>query len=122
MRKVHAAVRQRRGSRFIAMLCWLNQTGAVEMTTICGSIFAVGCRVLRNLAAGVLILGAMGCQSDKQAVPGHFAAVLLSGNTPGQIRNATVAVFADNGYKTRQSDPDRMVFEKQGSRMNNFAY
>jgi len=30
--------------------------------------------------------------------------------------------FQKNGYKARQTDPSSLVFEKQGSRMNNFAY
>jgi len=83
-------------------------------------------RLAKHVTAGMfislLLLGTVSCQSDKPAGRAPFAEVVLTGNTPGQIRNATVAVFADNGYKTRRSDPGEMVFEKEGSRMNNFAY
>jgi len=48
--------------------------------------------------------------------------VTISGNTPGQIRAATIEVFQENGYAVGQNDPTGLVFEKQGSGMNNFAY
>jgi len=63
-----------------------------------------------------------GCRSTKEPVSARFASVILAGNTPGQIRDAAISVFLDNGYKAKQTDPNGMVFEKEGSRMNNFAY
>ena len=118
---------QQASTRFVAKIGGLDQTGTLEMITesmnqVGRRILMPGHRILPVAAAALLLVGAIGCQSDKHAISGKFAAVLLSGNTPGQIRNAAVTVFLDNGYKVRQTDPNAMVFEKQGSRMNNFAY
>lgn len=83
--------------------------------------FRTFCRLLQVVAI-LCSFGGAGCRSTDEPVSASFASVLLSGNTPGQIRDATVAVFVDNGYKARQTGPDAMVFEKEGSRMSNFAY
>ena len=64
----------------------------------------------------------VGCSSTEKTATGGFASVVISGNTPGQIRDVAVAVFGENGYKTVDSSPDNLVFEKQGSHMNNFVY
>lgn len=47
---------------------------------------------------------------------------MLPGNTPGQIGEAVVEVFNGRGYTTVQAGLLDLVFEKKGSRMNNFAY
>lgn len=93
-----------------------------SMNLVGRRIFRAGHRILPVAAAALLVGAAIGCQSDKHAISGKFAAVVLSGNTPGQIRDAAVTVFLNNDYKVRRTDPNAMVFEKQGSRMNNFAY
>lgn len=67
-------------------------------------------------------LGCLGCQSADKMVSASFASVVISGNTPGQIRDAVVEIFRENGYKAAQTDPAGLIFEKEGSRMNNFAY
>lgn len=69
-----------------------------------------------------LCLISSGCRSTEKSGDGPFAAVLISGNTPGQIRDAAVEVFVGNGFKSIATAPTDMVFEKQASRMSNFAY
>ena len=64
----------------------------------------------------------VGCSSTEKTATGGFASVVVSGNTPGQIGNVAVAVFGENGYKAVDTSPDNLVFEKQGSHMNNFVY
>ncbi len=68
------------------------------------------------------LLSTSGCSSTKTTPSGGFASVIISGNTPGQIRDAAIAVFYHNGYIATRKDPGNLVFEKQGSGMNNFAY
>ena len=74
------------------------------------------------IACLLLYAGAAGCRSTEKSAAERFASVVISGNTPGQIRDATMEVFGRNGYKTVDSSPGNLVFEKQGSHMNNFVY
>jgi hypothetical protein len=92
------------------------------MSRLISKIITTGLSVLIHLLLFTLVLSQTSCRSAKQPASARFAHVVIAGNTPGQIRNATVGVFLDNGYKARQTDPGNMVFEKEGSRMNNFAY
>ena len=73
------------------------------------------------LVAGCLV-SASGCRSTGATPSASFASVVISGNTPGQIRNEAVEVFTHDGYTVTRADPGNLVFEKEGSRMNNFAY
>ena len=79
-----------------------------------------------QLASVVLLmvchLSGFGCRSTEPGIEPNLASVLISGNTPGQIRDAAVEVFGENGYAATQTTPGNMVFEKKGSGMNNFAY
>ena len=70
----------------------------------------------------VLALSGAGCRTTDSSSPARFASVIISGNTPGQIRDAAVEVFGENGYREATTDPAGMVFEKEGSSMNNLAY
>jgi hypothetical protein len=63
-----------------------------------------------------------GCQTSDKSVTASFASVTITGSTPRQIRNVAVQVFDDNGYKVAEREPTHMVFEKEGTRMNNLAY
>jgi hypothetical protein len=62
-----------------------------------------------------------GCQSADQKAS-NLASVVISGNTPGQIREAAKDVFVKNGYEPARTGPAGLIFEKQGSSMSNFAY
>jgi len=70
------------------------------------------------LCVGLLLTG---CQSPAGGGNG-FAAVKISGHTPKEILTATVAVFRADGYRDIAPSPDAMVFEKQGTGMNQAAY
>jgi hypothetical protein len=87
-------------------------------------------RTLNSFAARIIltqfllvcVLAGNGCQSSDKPGSASFASVTISGNTPGQIRDTAIEVFHDDGYKVARREPTRMVFEKEGTGMNNFAY
>ena len=70
----------------------------------------------------LVLTGVVGCRSTQATDSGGFASVIIPGNTPGQIRDAAVEVFGSHGYSAARKDPSKLVFEKEGSGMNNFAY
>jgi hypothetical protein len=69
----------------------------------------------------VFVLLILGCATTEKA-PKPFAAVTITGNTPGQILDATTEVFQANGYKASATAPGKLLFEKQAGGMSNFAY
>jgi hypothetical protein len=72
-------------------------------------------------AVCAVFLGA-GCRSTHPSDPDQFASVDIQGCTPLQIRLATVQVFQDSGYQVSEATPAKLLFEKKGTGMNNFAY
>ena len=82
----------------------------------------------RRLAIFVLLvvclagLIASGCRSARKPASARFAAVELQGNTPGQIRKVAAEVFRTNGYKVVTTGLTNLIFEKEGTTMNNVAY
>jgi hypothetical protein len=64
----------------------------------------------------------LGCKSTDKPASAQFASVEIRGNTPGQIRDVAVEVFKEHQYQVMHSNPTNMVFEKEGSGWNNFAY
>lgn len=70
----------------------------------------------------LVLAPSVGCHSSQPTDSGGFAFVVIQGNTPGQIRDVAVEVFGNNGYSAANKDPGNLVFEKEGSGMNNFAY
>ena len=72
------------------------------------------------ILAGLLFC--LSCRSTGDSTGNSIASVIITGNTPGQIRDVAVDIFSDNGYKVASSSPDHIVFEKQGGGMSNFAY
>ena len=62
-----------------------------------------------------------GCHST---VPGSasFASVTIANRLPEEIRRVTEEVFRGNGYHGYSGVTGEMVFEKEGSRMNQLAY
>ncbi|MEY2429636.1 MAG: hypothetical protein QOJ40_2521 [Verrucomicrobiota bacterium] len=74
--------------------------------------------------AAVLLCGLIssGCRSTGKQSAGGFASVVIQGNTPGQIRKATIEVFSEHGYKLADPRAPNPVFEKQASRIDNAAY
>ena len=79
----------------------------------------------RRWAGFALLIGwiaAAGCHSTRQEDSSILSSVVLRGNTPGQIGQVTADVFQKHEYRVAESGLTRLVFEKQGSGMNNFAY
>ena len=77
----------------------------------------------------LLLLGAVsaafvgtGCRSTHSSDPDQFASVDIQGCTPFQIRAAVVQVFRAGGYQVSEATPAKLLFEKKGTGMNNFAY
>jgi hypothetical protein len=95
------------------------QPTASTLRAFSGKLFL---RLLSILIAGLCGLLGPGCQSTGKPVSARFASVEIRGNTPGQIRDVAIAVFKENGYKVSQVKPETMVFEKEGTKWNNFAY
>lgn len=74
------------------------------------------------LAVAICWVAVSGCRSTEGGSPKALAAVVLRGNTPGQISQATEAVFREHGYLAAEEALDHLVFEKKGTRMENIEY
>ncbi len=75
--------------------------------------------VISIIACFVLGLGCSSAQKDESA---PWIAVVIQGNTPGQIRNMTETVFRENGYLVTRTGPNNLVFEKRAGKLSNLAY
>jgi hypothetical protein len=64
------------------------------------------------------LLGA-GCHLGQPA-SASFASVTISGKSAGEIRDATIAVFRENGYQVFGSSQG-LTFEKEGSKANSIS-
>ena len=73
--------------------------------------------LLLALACG---LAGFGCSSLNKPASASFASVTISGKSAGEIRDATIAVFQENGYQASVS-PQGLVFEKEGSKANSIS-
>ena len=79
----------------------------------------------RIAAATLLVLLApaiSGCRSVGKPNSASFASVEIKGRTAVEIRDATVAVFREEGYTPVVAGTSELVFEQEGSRMNKVAY
>ena len=77
------------------------------------------------LTAALLVaasLGLIGCKSLDKPASASFASVRIQFRTPEQIREATIAVFKQDGYAPVPTPPPNLVFEKEGSRWDQIAY
>src|SRR5882672_1290000 len=79
-------------------------------------------RVPALLAVSLCGLAVAGCRSAGKGQAPQFAAVEIEGNTPGQIRDVATEVFRSHGFRVAQAGLARMVFEKEGTGMDNAAY
>jgi hypothetical protein len=68
----------------------------------------------------VALLGA-GCRTG-EATSASFANVVIPGRTPEEICKTTAAVFQEDGYQAMIVTPQKMVFQKEGSRGQSLAY
>jgi hypothetical protein len=64
---------------------------------------------------------ATGCHSTK---PGSasFASVVIHNRSLPEVQQATLMVFREDGYAGAPAGADSMVFEKEGTRLNDIAY
>ena len=83
----------------------------------------------RSFAGAVLVaalciacLHVTGCKSTEKPESAQFASVEIQGHTVEQIRSVTADVFHQHGYKAATGNLSSLVFEKEGSTMNNIAY
>ena len=68
-----------------------------------------------------VLLGA-GCSSTDKPESARFASVEVHGSTLAQLSSVTAAVFHEHGYRADTGGKRGLVFEKQGTTMNNLAY
>jgi hypothetical protein len=83
-------------------------------------------RRLYLVLAGLFIActAVMGC-AGREITQGRakgMAWVDISGKTPEQVAAAAKKVFIDDGYELIESEGPELVFEKPGSRMQDFSY
>ena len=80
----------------------------------------------RRLAALVLAaalgFATTGCRSVTMPYSASFASVQIQNRTAIQIRDATVSVFQQDGYSVAALGPKDVVFEKEGTKMDKWAY
>jgi hypothetical protein len=74
------------------------------------------------LALGLGFCGLCGCKTDPRPAAARFASVELQGHTPREIAAAAIDVFRDQGYRLAHKSTFGLVFEQQGSNLNNLAY
>ena len=72
------------------------------------------------LLLGCGVLGA-GCCSLGKPASASFASVSISGKSAGEIRDATIADFRENGYQVFGSS-EGLTFEKEGTKGNTLAH
>ena len=82
------------------------------------------CRILPLVVALTLLcgLGVTGCRSVGKPASASFASVEISGRTPEQIRDASVAVFREAGYTIVTTTTTDLVAEKEGTQANKLAH
>ncbi len=82
-----------------------------------GKIAKPLCFLSLSLACGLF---SAGCHLG-QPSSASFASVTISGKSGAQIRDATLAVFRENGYQA-YAEGQQLVFEKEGTRANTMAW
>ncbi len=76
--------------------------------------------VLAVLCIAGLLAG--GCKNTDKPETAQFASVEIHGRSPQQIRAVTADVMREHGYKVSTGNLSTIVFEKEGTTMNNIAY
>jgi hypothetical protein len=71
---------------------------------------------------GLAVLLAAGCKTNDKPESAQFASVDIRGRPVDLIRSATADVFHEHGYKAESESLATLVFDKEGSAMNNLAY
>ena len=79
-------------------------------------------RPIRSLLLlSVITASLSGCHSTK---PGSasFASVIVHNRSLPEVQQATLLVFREDGYAGAPIGADGMIFEKEGTRLNDVAY
>lgn len=76
--------------------------------------------LLSSLCMALIALAPTGCRLGQPA-GASFASVKISNRSDAQIRDATVQVFREGGYAAFDAGPGQMVFQKEGTKMNNIG-
>jgi hypothetical protein len=63
-----------------------------------------------------------GCSSTEKPASARFASVEIKGQPHERVRDVTAEVFHDHGYLVTRNGWADLVFEREGSAMNNLAY
>lgn len=63
-----------------------------------------------------------GCSSMNKPASASFASVVIVNQTPEQIRQATIAVFQDNGYQQIQMSDGSLAFQREATRREQIDY
>ena len=80
---------------------------------------------LRWLCAALTVLGlalGCGCQSFKNPPDNNLASVTITNRSMPEISGAIQTVFQSHYFQGGPVGPDRFVYERPGSRMNDLAY
>lgn len=67
-------------------------------------------------------LATSGCRSAAKQEPARFASVEIVGQPHERVRDVTAEVFHEHGYLVTRNGWASLVFEREGSSMNNLAY
>lgn len=65
----------------------------------------------------LLVLAVAGCKSASGPGSASFASVVIKNHTPKEIHAAAAEVFQEDGFAAYQVAPEKMVFEKEASRL-----
>jgi hypothetical protein len=71
----------------------------------------------KTLPCVLLGLVLAGCKSASGPGSASFASVTIKNHTPKEIHDAAAEVFREEGFAAFQVAPDRLVFEKEASRL-----
>jgi hypothetical protein len=78
---------------------------------------------MHGLLAGLLgVLLCAGCSSAPKPASNPLAYVEIRGQPHEKVADMAARVFYDNGYQVVRNGWAHLVFEKEGSTMNNIAY
>ena len=72
------------------------------------------------LSTALIAIGATGCRLGQPA-GASFASVKIANRSPAQIQEATAQVFREDGYAAFDAGAGQMVFQKEGTKMNNLG-
>jgi hypothetical protein len=74
------------------------------------------------LAVSSVALPGVGCRTVGKSDPAQIASVEIHGHPLPRVRDVTAEVFHEHGYEVMKRGWVDLVFEREGSSMNNIAY